>query len=263
MRLIIKTLGVILLACLLLAGALLALRNTLLAPAVIRLARDQFGLTIQIDSFRTGLWKPSVDVRGLSIENPPDFPDSEALRVERFYLSTDWTALTGNEIRLHEVRLEAPRLAVIRNAAGRTNLELLNRQVRERTPRPQAPSGSDSRKPETKSKPAPPRRPFRIDRLIVKMDEVQFTDFSRGEKPIVRTYPLHVDKTFTDVTDFEPVLRQIMLSAAAAAAPSVLEDLKALSDQAEKDPAAAKKKIRELRNTLRGLMQKKPEPATP
>jgi uncharacterized protein involved in outer membrane biogenesis len=263
MRVLKKILKSLLVIVILLAVTLLCLRDNLLSRSIIRLAREKVGLDLRIDSLRTGLLKPSIDLGGLSLMSPPDFPASESLRVERFRLVSTWKFLRGPELRAEEVLLEIPRLVIIRNAAGETNLEWLSRQIQKQRAASKPADGSGGGSPRAESKTDRPKRPYRIDRLTVKIGEVQYLDYSKGGEPTPRSYPLNLDKTYTDVSDLKPVLQQIGQSAALAAAPGLLNDLKTLSEQAEKDPEGTKRALREMRESFRGMMRRKTEPATP
>lgn len=240
-------------------AALLVLRDGILSRQMIRLAREKAGMDIRIESLRTGLLKPSIDLQGLSLMAPPEFPATESLRVERIRLVSDWKSLLAREVGAEEVVLEIPRLVIVRNAKGETNLQRLGREIEER--RSDGPAGE---KPAAKKAPDRPKRTYRIARLTVKIGEVQYVDYSKGAEPVTRRYPLNVDKTFTDVTDLKPVFQQLGQSAALAAAPGVLNDLQSLSEQARKDPEGTKRALREMRDSFRGMLKPRPpQPDTP
>lgn len=242
--------------------ALLLLRDRILTAQMVRLAKEKVGVEIRIESLRTGVLKPSIDLQGLSLMAPADFPATESLRVERVRLATSWKSLLAPEIRAEEIVLDLPRLVIIRNAKGETNLQRLARLIEERRKDPGPAAGGG--KPRAGTEEKSPKRTYRIDRLTVKIGEVQYVDYSKGAEPTTRRYPLNVDKTFTDVTDLKPVYTQIGQSAALAAAPSVLQDIQALSENASKDPEGTKRALREMRDSFRGMLKPRPpQPETP
>jgi uncharacterized protein involved in outer membrane biogenesis len=254
-------LGLLGVAVLLIVAGLL-LRDGFLSKTLIQLARDKVGVDIRIESLRTGLLKPSLDLTGLSLMSPPDFPASETLRVERIRLVSDWKSLRAREIRAEEILLDIPCLVILRNAAGETNLQRLSRLIEERRKAAGPAGGGGKARPKTG--PDRPKRTYRIDRLTVKIGEVQYVDYSKGGEPTTRIYPLNLDKTFTEVTDLKPVLQQLGQSAALAAAPGVLQDLQSLSEQAQKDPEGTKRALREMRDSFRGMLKPRPpQPETP
>lgn len=188
---------------LLILGALAVVRLAVIRVTTRAVVRNLTGFDAKVDDIRVGILKPSIEVRGLELFNPPDFPRREAIAIERVYVRYSPGLLFAREIHLPEVVLDMPSLVVIRKADGETNLERLGKKAGAKPPATKTPGGAPPEAPPAeKSEP----RPLRIDRLTVKLGTAQFIDYAgRGPEPRTRTFPMNVERTYTDVTDLNRV----------------------------------------------------------
>ncbi|MDZ4200254.1 MAG: AsmA family protein, partial [Kiritimatiellia bacterium] len=183
----------------------LLLRDFWVPPLATRMAREKAGLNIRIGSMRTGILRPTFDVRGMSLDNPPDSQEPEAFRVDRMRIAADWTGLFGRELHIRDIRMELPHLTLIRDAEGKTNFERIGEALKRpdlTRPKPDAKPGSPEKSPK---QPASGRksRPYRIDQLTVRIGDVRLLSTAPDGTVTTNVYPLRVDQTFTDVTDLQ------------------------------------------------------------
>lgn len=216
-----------------LAVALAMARNLLIRAMVQKLVEQQTGFELEIDSLHLGMFRPAVDLRGVRLYNPVEFPDQDALEIQRLYVRYDPLSLFRSEVRLRQLILEVPHVVLVRKEDGESNLERFRHAGRhslpqlglpETTDEPDAQPEADDSSPEssqapskksrgTKERPAPSprRRPpepktMRIDQLTLRLGTVSVRNYAtRTHEPEESAYQLNIDRTFNDVTDFRKV----------------------------------------------------------
>jgi uncharacterized protein involved in outer membrane biogenesis len=235
---LVKVIGLVLVVLVVLA----LVRQVAIRVTTGAVVRSLTGFDADVEDIRVGILRPSIEVRGLELFNPPDFPNREAIVIERAYVRYSLGMLFAREIHLNEVVLDMPSLVVIRKADGETNLARLGKKAGAKPPAGKEPGASPPTAEPPASKKEP--RPLRIDRLTIKLGTATFIDYGgRGPEPRTRTFPMNVERTYTDVTDLNRVAAklstEILGNALARIAENFGEKLKASGD-AEKLEGGAK-----------------------
>jgi uncharacterized protein involved in outer membrane biogenesis len=234
--------------------ALLAGKNLIIKMALERIFAQTTEFTLTVQDIRVGIFKPVVDVRGLKLTNPPDFPEPDAIEVDKMYIHYDVFSLLGDNIRFKEIILDIPRVAMVTNEKGESNMERLEAAAsppataktappppREGEPgakepgtdfaggakapesEPQA-SGPES-SPKAKTKRAPD---VEIDKLTFRLGEVRIRDYSRsrnGDDPRSMTIQLNVDRTYTDLKGVKTIGAKIAAEVAAYTVAFYIKDV--------------------------------------
>ncbi len=198
--------------------AFVALGWMLLLPVVVtNQIRSRTGFEATVASLSCNAFTGRLTIRGLVLTNPPTFPTSDFLQLREFHAVGDIWSLFSGPITLDELVLDVRRLAIVKRADGRSNVELLTRNLGLSVPAPV----SASRPPVTgsaapiaaPSSPAP--RKFHFRKLTLRVDQLMLADYS-GTKPDVHEYRLTVDQRYENVTDAKQLLVPDVLRKVAA-----------------------------------------------
>lgn len=191
--------------------ALVGVRNVMLKKAALRLIEEQTGLRMEIDAFDVGVFKPTFEIRGLTLLNPPDFPEGEAFEIERFYVHYDLLSLFSDEVHFYEVEMRVPKIVVVQLENGETNMgrmtEQTDQQMRKRKrsgeePAPRGEPEDDQPPPERAPESRKEPKDFRIDTLTLALGEAEYRQYVEGRtEPKIDRIELNQEQTFHDVTD--------------------------------------------------------------
>ncbi|MCX7817809.1 MAG: AsmA family protein [Kiritimatiellae bacterium] len=265
-----------LLIALLIAGGIVAPR---LARAGMEGAlRAATGADVRVGRVSGGLWPLRVRLEEVRVENPDGFGPGEALEIRELLIVASWSALWRREPRLELVRLDVPRVVVVRRADGQMNWQRIGEMAasrasvpaeRRRPPvepvEPSAePAGSGRRDSEGSSgaPPAPVSKAapaMRIGQLNLKVGTVELREFSSKERaPRIRRLDVRVDHTLTNVCDLGAAGSELAGVIAVRAAPILIAE--ALTETATEAAGRAMEKLE--RGAMRLLQQLGGEVAT-
>jgi uncharacterized protein involved in outer membrane biogenesis len=115
-----------------LLAALILLRDVLLKAVVERSLQEETGLRAVIDELTTTLGSGALRVSGLKLYNPPEFGGRLMASVPELVVDLDATQAADGKLHFHELKLHLAELNVVRNAAGRLNLDGVEKRIRER-----------------------------------------------------------------------------------------------------------------------------------
>lgn len=264
-----KALKIVGLSLLLLLLLGLLARNHLIKREARRVLTERAGFDLEIGKLKTSLFANRVELEDLTIRNPPDFPESTALVVRRAVIEIDPWALFRGETHLTEMTLDVPRVVVVRNAAGETNLERLGGKPPKRDgARPSAPSGdTDTPAPQTPDMAAPgnvpapksrAERPLRIDRLALKVGTVEYRDYQSGSaEPVVTSVELNMDREGRDLRSADEIrtmlIGGVLQSAAMQLFSNGAQQLQSMLED-ENFRKEAKKIGKDLKRAFKGLL---------
>lgn len=122
-------------ACLALAGAaagawwFLSSLDRRIEAIVERDGSALTGTSVSVSSAHVSLRDGAGTIRGLRIANPEGFSDGDAVRIETLTLRLDLATITKSPLILKELVIDAPRVNLEIDSAGRTNLDALRKAV--------------------------------------------------------------------------------------------------------------------------------------
>lgn len=242
------------------AVALAVLPRLFLKRFTLSYLKQATGFELTYQKLTSHPWARTLEVEGLVFHNPPGFPAGEAIEVRHLFARYRWRDLLGEAMKLEELRLDIPRVVMVRREDGETNLEQIERQTTaarggttsaggatseaassgpdfsrleaelgldSSAPAPSAPApaagGASAASPAAKAE----QPEVTIGTLVLKIGKVASYDYSRLKKgqPRVHEYELNVEKTFTDVTDLDAVAHEL------AATVLVQEGMRALTKE--------------------------------
>ena len=230
MKTILKILGVLLLVFIvLLMGAVMA-RDGIVTWAAKKIVTTKTGFGLDIRRLHISLLQPGLELEGLKLTNPADFPEPSALEIEKLKLSYNRAASTKQETRLPEVTLDLPTIVVVRKANGEVNFQRFAKQQQADTP---AAGGEPAPQPQPPAQPQPtaekkPPRQVRIDQLNIRLGTVYVRTYFQGEQqPREQKFVMNVDRKFENVTnnDFKNIGTQLFLQILFNTSPDALMNL--------------------------------------
>lgn len=270
---ILKIAGIVVVA--LIVAGLLA-QERLLKAAARRVFVEQTGFDVEIGKLNTSLWKSRVEMEDVQVRNPPNFPEPVAFVIQSAAMTLDPWSLFRGETHLKELTLDVPRIVLVRNAEGETNLEQLSGKSAKKERIESAPetesapddvAASEASAPSSYEvssrpapKPAPPakERPFKIDRLALKIGTVEYRDYRGRSEPAVSEFNLNLEREGENIRSGEEVgtllVGGVMQSVVAQLFTGVGDNLKNAME--DKDLQQEVKKLgKNLKRAFKGLLE--------
>ena len=128
LRWVIVALGVVVV---LLLAALLS-RDLVLKSLAARGIEEETGLRAVIGELTTTLGSGALHVRDLKLFNSPEFGGQLMADVPELYVDLDPEKAAGGKLHFRNLKLILTELNIVKNAAGRLNLDGVEKRVRER-----------------------------------------------------------------------------------------------------------------------------------
>lgn len=196
------------------------------------------GLHAAIDEMEANLRERALRIRGLTLTNPEYFEEREAFAVDSVYAQATWRTLLGRDQHFPRLHLRIDRIQLVRLADGTSNLDGFNNgeplfgaapRSRFTGPLPGlAVVGSyPVRRRAGLEEPAATPPDIRIDELRIYVGAIRFVDYTMGArgKPMTLDLAVNEERTYTDVTDIEQVIGEMVMSFALQALPQNIGNL--------------------------------------
>lgn len=177
--------------------AALALAWMVALPSVFSSwVRQRTGFDVAVQSLMVNPFTGKIHARGLAINNPPTFPQPEFLQVREFVLEAAVLSLFSDKPVLERVSMDIGLVALVKRSDGQTNAGVFRGYLASADQEVAPPS---MRRSEVK------RKKFLIKKLEVRFDRLLVAD-NTGKRPVMRDYPLNIDRTYENVTDGDDLL---------------------------------------------------------
>ena len=260
LRRMMVSLSALLLVLVLLVAGVVLVRDGLAMWAIKKVIAPklatQTGFGLEVRNVHVALMPPGVEIEGLRLTNPPDFPETRALDIRKLKISYDRSASTKEEARLPEVTFDLPTVVVVRKADGEMNFQRFAKQSKQ-----EKPGGTQPRPP---APPAPPPAPgqkverkVRIDHLNIRLGTVILRTYVAGQKdPEERKIVMNVDKQYTNVSNemFKQIIAEISLEILFKS-PDTLQSLgEGLLNSGKDAGSKAKDSAKQLQQQFKGLL---------
>jgi len=174
-------------------------KNLIAKKAVTAGVKASTGLALNMGSMDVGILSTLIGINELTLLNPSGFPDRVMVDMPEIYIDYNLSAFLKKKVRLEEVRLNLEKFFVIKNRKGELNIDSLK-----------GIGGEEKTDIPPKQTKAPP---VQIDILKLKIGQVVYKDYSKGEKPKVRTFDVNIDERFENITDPQSFARLIVMKA--------------------------------------------------
>jgi hypothetical protein len=176
---------------------------TLLSPIVEHELRNVTGFDFHVAVLSANPFTGSVEVQGLAANNPvgyptPDFVDLRELRAK----AELYPWVFSKKIIVDDLDLDLGKIVLVRRHDGKSNVGQVITAF----------TGSS-----TPSKPTP----YLVKALHLRVEELVFSDYA-GRKPVERDYPLHIDQSYSNVSDWRQLLAPKLMK---SLKPGMVEEL--------------------------------------
>jgi len=129
---ILRWVGVVLGVVILLLIATLLSRDIILKSLAARSIEEETGLRAVIGELRTSLGSGVLHVRDLKLFNPSEFGGELMADVPELYVDLDAKSAFDGRLHFRSLKLILTELNIVKNTAGRLNLDGVEKRVRER-----------------------------------------------------------------------------------------------------------------------------------
>ncbi len=211
-----KRIGYLLLGVILLSALPLFFGKTWLKNRMAREWEAKTGLHTVIEDVEVNILRRTLIMRNVVLSNPPDFSYPEWMTIRKVYIRYDWITLFGNNPHFDEVRMEIPRMYLIRRDDGDLNIERIVRKSETSASGGQSstPPLTDGASPPADAAHAPERTSkiagYSIDQLRITLDEVEVRRYTKDQsEPVIMPLPVGLDRTFSKVTNLRLVTTQL------------------------------------------------------
>lgn len=168
------------------------------------------GTDIGLGDLSINLFGGALRAEKLTVANPPGFEPPNIISLDKAVLDVSLPALLGRVVRVSDVRVDNAVFMLVRNAAGRVNLQQLLEQQRQQNPAtnrpPQTAENQPAKPTETPDKTEPVELPkFQLDRLAFST-LFEYVDYKTdNQKPLKLGLDLNLDAagivTFGDLPE--------------------------------------------------------------
>ncbi|MBU0678167.1 MAG: AsmA family protein [Verrucomicrobia bacterium] len=204
-------------------------KDRIVAKMAEAVVENSTGFDLELEQVKVGLLKPTVDIRGLTLNNPPDYPDKTAFHIEQIFVRYDRSTLFSDEIFLPVLTLDIPQVFMVRKADGEMNLERLGKEMEKRKQETGREKSAEKPTPQPEEQPsAEPaqkkvQKNVRIGELTLRIGSVEIRDYSAKEgEPQVQTVEINLDRTYHDVASLEDIGPMITQEVIVRALPSLM-----------------------------------------
>jgi hypothetical protein len=167
MKFIVRWAFRLLILLIVLAVALVLLKDTIIRAFAQSAIRTETGLEAKIDTFRVGLLAPTITIENFTLYNSPDFGGSPFVVIPELHVEYDREAAALGRLHLTLVRFDLARLNIVQDRAGRLNYQELEARLQK----------------EAAGQKAKPALKFTgIDTLNLSLGTVKFTDLRSSGK---------------------------------------------------------------------------------
>jgi uncharacterized protein involved in outer membrane biogenesis len=104
-------------------------KDWLIKTAARRSIASATGMATHIGSLQVGVESPVIDLRDLKLDNPAEFGGAPFVDLPELHVEYDPVALGAGKLRIKLLRLNLAELNLVRNAAGQTNLNVLQTRL--------------------------------------------------------------------------------------------------------------------------------------
>lgn len=163
-----------------------------LRSVVERELRAATGFDVRIAALAANPFTGRLVVRGLIMNNPPEYPSPGFLQLRELTAQANWfTFVSGDRAVIDDMDLDVAKLEIIRLHDGKTNVG----------------ECSDGLSMGALSAPAAVEKPakYLIKRLRIRLGQLVIGDYTGG-KSDRKTYALDIDHTYLNVTDSKQLL---------------------------------------------------------
>ncbi len=183
-------------------------RNRLCETLISAAAAKTTGLTVSLEKINLDVLNSTLQIRGLTLLNPPGFRPKALGRLEEAFVKYDLLDCLRGRIHLRQAKVRISEISIIRNEKGKSNISGIRRKPDKKVKVPASPSQAIA------ATSTQPRPKFAIDRLEVFPGKITFIDYRTGiGEPVVIIVTTKGPFVFKDVGDLNSVVNSVSAKA--------------------------------------------------
>jgi len=156
-------------------------------------AKKITGFPLKIGSVDVRLFSSKLDVRDLTLMNPPEYQEKMFVDMPELYIDYRLRSMLSGAPHINDMLINIKQLVIVKTAKGDSNAMKLKGVV----------SGGDSKS----------SAKYQVDQLRIQVGTVTIKDYSHA-KPIERTLTLNLHRTYNNISDSTDITRLVLLSIA-------------------------------------------------
>jgi hypothetical protein len=110
----------------------LVFRDPILKLAARKRVQASTGMRVEIAKLKTGLRTAAIQIKGFKLHNYPEFGDSVLLDAPELLVEFDSELAAQGKLRFKQLQVNLAELNIIRDAAGRWNIEKVEKEMTQR-----------------------------------------------------------------------------------------------------------------------------------
>ncbi|MFH1877580.1 MAG: hypothetical protein ABH883_02085 [Candidatus Omnitrophota bacterium] len=173
-------------------------KDKIIELSVEKIASYVMGTRLEIRFMKVGLFRPVIIVKGMTLYNPPGYPEKVMAEIPEFYIKYSSGKLSKGQMYFTEMRLYLKQFTVIKTEDGRVNAAAI-KPVRDKEP------GQEIQEKDKGTIPD-----IRIEKLYLKADRIFYKDYSKGGNASVREFNVNIDETYENIDDPYTLVRIII-----------------------------------------------------
>jgi len=176
-----------------LLAAVFLLRNVIACKAVEIGTQQMTGFPLEIASVDLGMFGGAMEVRGLKLMNPPDFPEKMFVDLPLFKVDYRTLSMLRGAPHIRELIVNVNEVILVKNEKGESNVDRIQAKI-------SPPPSSDKSSPATAPSKPEKKTTYRVDVVRVRIGTVIRKDYSKG-KPTEQKFVLNQEVVFKDITE--------------------------------------------------------------
>lgn len=177
-----------------------AFKDQIIKAIVDAAATKALGTEVAIKSFSFKILNQTIDIKGITIENPEGFPKETFADIPRVYVSYDLGNLLQKKIHLKKLEINLKELTIIKNKEKQLNVDALR-----------AASAGEEKKEKDKAEQTE-MMPMQIDVLVLSIGKIIHKDYSSGAQPQIKIYNVGFkNRTYKNITSAQQLTSLILV----------------------------------------------------
>ena len=192
------------------------MKDSLAKRVLLTVVAKQTGFVTSVEEVNINLFKHTVRITNLKLENPADFKQKDAFELSELMIDFDLPSLFSDQIHIYDATIDLAKVAIVKQPDDSTNIGRLIDNVQQKdtsddeaqqnTPEPEKQEPADSEA----SDDAKPTKGFIIDHLTLAFGTAVYYDYSENStEPDVQTLKLDKKRTYKDVTSAQQIVADI------------------------------------------------------
>ncbi len=175
-------------------------KDQIIKTTVTITASKIVGAPVEMDGFRLGLLKQSVEIAGFRIYNPEGFSKAALIDIGKIRVALDVGALLKGRLHLKVAEFVLKEMTLETNKEGKLNVDAL------KVAKQPAKEKAEKKEPARPSK----QMPLEIDELKLGIGKLVMKDYSVPGVPVIKVNDINIDKTYKNITSVQQLVALIL-----------------------------------------------------